>query len=92
MKRAVGVVVVLVCMLVGCTEKEPIDISNIGRVEVEQQGEKLTIWSHYGGWEEVIEDFNRQYPNMEVEVKVLPYEEYVSNYIDALVTGECQIL
>ncbi|MDA3730795.1 extracellular solute-binding protein [Niameybacter massiliensis] len=88
MKRAVGVVVVLVCMLVGCTEKEPIDISNIGRVEVEQQGEKLTIWSHYGGWEEVIEDFNRQYPNMEVEVKVLPYEEYVSNYIDALVTGE----
>lgn len=54
----------------------------------DKEKEKITIWSYYGGWESVIEEFNKYYPDIEVEAKSYGYEQYVPVYLEALVSGD----
>lgn len=50
--------------------------------------DKLVIWSYYGGWEYTIEHFEAKYPDVNVEVELFNYDEYLDMYINALLSGE----
>ncbi|MFD1637691.1 ABC transporter substrate-binding protein [Evansella tamaricis] len=49
---------------------------------------ELTLWSYFSdGWDEAIEEFQKDHRNIEIEVKTFPFEEYQEVYFNALVNG-----
>lgn len=55
---------------------------------------ELQLWSYYGGLDEIIEDFEKENPNIKVKVSTFPYEEYELKYKESMLKekGDADIL
>ncbi|MDG5788002.1 ABC transporter substrate-binding protein [Evansella sp. AB-P1] len=85
----------LTFVLLGCNTEEEInktgsDASSSPQQEDEERDSiQLTMWSYYDdGWDNVIEQFENDNPGVEVELKIIPYDEYPSAYMDAFISGD----
>lgn len=61
---------------------------NEGIAESKENKVTLNLWSHYGGLEEVISEFEKENPNIKVNLTVFPYEEYELEYKKSLIKEE----
>ncbi|MGL5478887.1 MAG: ABC transporter substrate-binding protein [Clostridium sp.] len=66
--------------LIGCGKE--VALSEKGENEKINSNEEVTLelWSHYDGFEDAIKGFNEKYPKVKINVKVIPHENYISEY------------
>ncbi|MDQ0972570.1 multiple sugar transport system substrate-binding protein [Neobacillus niacini] len=57
--------------------------SNNGKVEG-----KLTIWTFFGQVEDMAKEFEKKYPDAEVEVKIFPGDQYQTKLLNVLQSGK----
>ncbi|WP_062051422.1 ABC transporter substrate-binding protein [Bacillus sp. JCM 19034] len=90
-KLMIRLVVVLFCC--GCHDSDDKLATNdvTGDLDLEEwktEDVQLTMWSFYdSGWEYSINDFRKEYPNVSIEVKEFPYDQYEDVYFQALFNG-----
>ncbi|MGL5820783.1 MAG: ABC transporter substrate-binding protein [Sarcina sp.] len=76
--------------LVGCgVEQVNKQIEDVKDDKIE-----LNLWSHFGGIEHIIDAFEKENPNIKVNLKTFTYEEYEKAYKESLVkeNGDADIL
>ncbi|MGL4453240.1 MAG: ABC transporter substrate-binding protein [Sarcina sp.] len=85
--KVIGVIVCICSLFVSCTSNS---ITEEVEKEVVKKDEmiELNIWSHYGGLEEAISSFEKNNPNVKVNLKVFTYEEYVEEYKKSMLLTE----
>ncbi|MGL4772419.1 MAG: ABC transporter substrate-binding protein [Clostridium sp.] len=86
-KRLKGIlgVVLMATMLVGCASNASGNSSDEGNNGNKNDEEVvLNLWSHYGGFEDLIEGFQKEYPNIKVNVETFKYEDYEVAYKESL--------
>ncbi|MGL4848457.1 MAG: ABC transporter substrate-binding protein [Clostridium sp.] len=89
-KKFIRVILLILCMifLVGCgastKEEETID----SKAEAEDGVITLNLWSYFGGLEEVIKEFEKENPNIKINLKVFTYGEYEMPYKKSLLKEE----
>ncbi|MGE6228389.1 ABC transporter substrate-binding protein [Paenibacillus chitinolyticus] len=79
----------------GCFRSEPlIPASTPPAEKPAPSGDKkavpnhLSIWTHYGGIENKAAKFKESYPDLSIDIKVIPYSEYTGAYLQALADGK----
>ncbi|MGL5086241.1 MAG: hypothetical protein ACRC68_11105, partial [Clostridium sp.] len=48
----------------------------------------INLWSHYDGLDVVVEAFEKEYPEMKVNVKIFTFDEYEIEYKKSLIKDE----
>lgn len=61
---------------------------------VESDIVELQLWSYYGGFDEIIEEFEKENPNIKVKLITFPYEKYELKYKESMIKekGDADIL
>ena len=67
---------------------------NIDKPNVDSDIVELQLWSYYGGFDEIIEGFEKENPNIKVKISTFPYEEYELKYKESMIkeNGDADIL
>lgn len=55
--------------------------------DMEHPSGKVTVWSHYEGAEWIIPVVQAEYPDVEIEVKTVPWNIYESRFLSAIDSG-----
>ncbi|MGL4875358.1 MAG: hypothetical protein ACRC30_11980 [Clostridium sp.] len=89
-KRFIRLIVYVICMifLVGCASSE----GEEEKVKIKEDKEDglitLNLWSHFGGLDDVIKEFEKENPNIKINVEVFNYGEYEMPYKKSLLKEE----
>jgi multiple sugar transport system substrate-binding protein len=94
-RKKVGfILLALILLLTGCLTKastEDPDSQNPQENETatptEEEAIELTLWAWYGGWDDVIAEFNKKYPNVTIKVETSSYGDQATKYLGALAGG-----
>ncbi|MFD0590137.1 ABC transporter substrate-binding protein [Paenibacillus sp. GCM10027627] len=62
--------------------------SSVKAVHLSKEPVELEFWSYYGGWEPIIEAFQKKYPNVTVRLKTFSNDSYVGPYHRAIAKGD----
>ena len=67
---------------------------NIDKPNVDSDIVELQLWSYYGGFDEIIEGFEKKNPNIKVKISTFPYEEYELKYKESMIkeNGDADIM
>lgn len=66
--------------LVGCGKEEVLSDKKVNEDNKSNEEVTLELWSHYDGFQEAIKGFNEKYPKVKINVKVIPHDDYISEY------------
>lgn len=101
-KKAMLALSILAVSLTGCTsgivyDSEQAPIPGILASAEEALGEsgnesahpsgKVTVWSYYQGAEWIIPVIKQKYPDLEIEVEIYSWDNYIENYLNAMDAG-----
>ena len=89
-------VVVSICtatIFTGCGNKVEMEIVKEKESSIDGKQIELNLWSHYGGMENVISSFEKENPNVKVNLKVFEHIEYEKEYKKSLMleNGEADL-
>ncbi|MBO9600068.1 MAG: extracellular solute-binding protein [Cohnella sp.] len=48
---------------------------------------KVTVWSYFQGSEWILPVIKKQYPDLEIELKIFQWDRYIENYLNAMDAG-----
>lgn len=70
------------------------DRNKLEQPNVESDIVELQLWSYYGGFDEIIEEFEKENPNIKIKLTTFPYEEYELKYKESMIKekGDADIL
>ncbi|MBS6888858.1 MULTISPECIES: ABC transporter substrate-binding protein [Clostridium] len=88
-------IIILGSIIMSCGRMNSGDNSdNIDKPNVDSDIVELQLWSYYGGFDEIIEGFEKENPNIKVKISTFPYEEYELKYKESMIkeNGDADIL
>ncbi|MFB5196822.1 ABC transporter substrate-binding protein [Neobacillus sp. KR4-4] len=78
--------VLVLSLFAGCSKSEQTASGNIKKDNNKVEG-KLTIWTFFGQVEDMAKEFEKKYPDAEVEVKIFPGDQYQTKLLNVLQSG-----
>lgn len=101
MKRLniIALVMMMFITLVACNKGEsvtdPLKKTSMEKPEVKNEivlGNdpiELTVWSYYAtGWEDVFKEFQKEYPNVSINIDAYDYQIYTKKFMNSLENGD----
>jgi multiple sugar transport system substrate-binding protein len=79
--------VLVLALFAGCSNSESANASNDKKGDSNKVEGKLTIWTFFGQVEDMAKEFEKKYPETEVEVKIFPGDQYQTKLLNVLQTG-----
>ncbi|MEH7081581.1 ABC transporter substrate-binding protein [Neobacillus drentensis] len=78
--------VLVLSLFAGCSKSEETASGSTNKDNNKVEG-KLTIWTFFGQVEDMAKEFEKKYPDAEVEVKIFPGDQYQTKLLNVLQSG-----
>ncbi|PAE42879.1 ABC transporter substrate-binding protein [Bacillus sp. 7884-1] len=80
--------VLVLALFAGCSNSENTNASDDKKGDSNKVEGKLTIWTFFGQVEDMAKEFEKKYPDAEVEVKIFPGDQYQTKLLNVLQSGK----
>ncbi|NWQ39234.1 extracellular solute-binding protein [Bacillus sp. EB106-08-02-XG196] len=80
--------VLVLALFAGCSNNENTNASDDKKGDSNKVEGKLTIWTFFGQVEDMAKEFEKKYPDAEVEVKIFPGDQYQTKLLNVLQSGK----
>lgn len=80
--------VLVLALFAGCSNSENTNAADDKKGDSNKVEGKLTIWTFFGQVEDMAKEFEKKYPDAEVEVKIFPGDQYQTKLLNVLQSGK----
>jgi multiple sugar transport system substrate-binding protein len=80
--------VLVLSLFAGCSKKDETASSTVKKSNDNKVEGKITIWTFFGQVEDMAKEFEKKYPDAEVEVKIFPGDQYKTKLLNVLQSGK----
>ncbi|WP_197936177.1 ABC transporter substrate-binding protein [Paenibacillus sp. GSMTC-2017] len=80
-------ILITACDQTAITPKGEDKLSEQKKVELSKNKVEIEFWSHYTGWDDIIAEFEKKYPNVNVNTRTFSFDSYVETYEMAIANG-----